>query len=238
MDGWHPWHGCKKYSEGCLNCYVYRRDLSVCRDPAQVAKTSIFRLPLQKKRDGSFALKPGQIVYTCLTSDFFLEEADPWRPEAWEMIKSRSDLTFFIITKRILRAKQCLPGDWGEGYPNVILCCTVENQRQCGIRMPEFLRFPARRKEVICEPLLGPVDFGDFLQGVDKVTAGGESGNGARPCRFEWVLDLRRQCLRSGAAFSFKQTGAYFIKDGKAYHIDRKLQMAQAKKAGIDLPGR
>ena len=23
---WNPWHGCRKVSAGCVNCYVYRID--------------------------------------------------------------------------------------------------------------------------------------------------------------------------------------------------------------------
>lgn len=34
--------------------------------------------------------------------------------------------------------------------------------------------------------------------------------------------------------FSFHQTGAHFIKDGRLYNIERKFQKAQARKAGID----
>ena len=29
---WNPWHGCRKYSEGCERCYVYRRDESIGKD--------------------------------------------------------------------------------------------------------------------------------------------------------------------------------------------------------------
>lgn len=25
-DIWNPWHGCKKVSEGCQNCYMYYLD--------------------------------------------------------------------------------------------------------------------------------------------------------------------------------------------------------------------
>ena len=76
---WNPWHGCKKYSEGCLNCYVYRRDASVGRDASIVARTKDFDLPLRRRRDGGFAIPPGAHVYACMTSDFFLPEADAWR---------------------------------------------------------------------------------------------------------------------------------------------------------------
>lgn len=54
-------------------------------------------------------------------------EADAWRENAWLMIQRRSDLHFFMITKRPERIVQCLPDDWGDGYENVTICCTMEN---------------------------------------------------------------------------------------------------------------
>ena len=38
--------------------------------------------------------------------------------------------------------------------------------------------------------------------------------------------------MRYSIPFTFKQTGAVFIKDGKTYLIDRKYQMSQARKSG------
>ena len=61
--------------------------------------------------------------------------------------------------------------------------------------------------------------------------AGGESGDDARVCRWEWVLDLHRQCVQAGVPFYFKQTGARFEKDGRLYRIPRARQLAQAAKA-------
>lgn len=50
-----------------------------------------------------------------MSSDFFLEEADEWREEAWELMRERSDVKFFLLTKRPQRVKNCLPEDWGDG---------------------------------------------------------------------------------------------------------------------------
>ena len=95
MGIWNPWHGCKKYSSGCLNCYVYRRDSQFGKDSSVVTKTKDFDLPLKKKRTGAYQLSPDDgPVYTCMTSDFFINEADQWRGEIWKMIKLRSDLDF------------------------------------------------------------------------------------------------------------------------------------------------
>lgn len=232
---WNPWHGCHKVSAGCINCYVYRRDLSVGRDPTIVYQTKSFSLPVQLKRNGQPIMTSGADVYTCLTSDFFLEEADGWRKEVWRMIRQRGDLFFIIITKRIHRAQECLPKDWGEGYPNVMIGCTVENQLQADKRLPIFLELPCRRKFIVCEPLLEEMDLTDYLDpAFEYLICGGESGPQARECNYDWVLSLRRQCLDAYVPFHFKQTGANFIKDGRAFRIPRRKQKEQAKKANID----
>lgn len=234
MANWNPWHGCKKYSEGCQNCYVYRIDRAHGKDASQVFLTADFDLPMRRGRKG-YLLPPGETVYTCFSSDFFLEEADLWRPRAWEMMRWRSDLRFLIITKRIARLYDCLPDDWGEGYENVHICCTVENQRQAALRLPVYREAPIRQKSIICSPLLGETDLSDYLgDWVQEVVVGGESGEQARPCCYDWVMNLRRQCVERQIPFYFMQTGARLIKDGKEYRIARKHQHAQARKAGID----
>ena len=73
---WNPWHGCRKLSEGCRHCYVYRRDAQFGRDSRVVEKTAKFGLPLKRNRRGGYVLSGGT-VYICMTSDFFIGEADP-----------------------------------------------------------------------------------------------------------------------------------------------------------------
>lgn len=237
MAIWNPWHGCKKYSPGCANCYVYRRDSRFDRDASRVAKTSSFSLPLQKNRQGAYRLTAqDNPIYTCMTSDFFLEEADPWRPDAWKMIRQRQDLEFIIITKRIHRFSVGLPEDWGEGYPNVTIACTCENQQTADNRLPIFLSLPIQHREIIHEPMLEAIQIQSYLSAgkIQQVTCGGESGEHARPCEYQWILSTRKQCVDCGVAFSFHQTGAVFVKDGRTYQIPRSLQHSQAKKAGLD----
>lgn len=109
---WNPWHGCHKKSPGCLNCYMFRRDAKYDLDSNVVRKTKTFDMIIKKHRDGTYVVKD-ELVYVCMTSDFFIEEADLWRKEIWQMIKERSDLNFYIITKRIERFSVFLPDDWG-----------------------------------------------------------------------------------------------------------------------------
>ena len=236
MAIWNPWHGCHKISSGCLNCYMYRRDAEFGKDSSAVEKTSSFSLPISRRRDGSYRLQESGYVYACMTSDFFIEEADEWRKEAWAFIKERSDLSFFIITKRIERFHVSLPSDWGDGYENVTICSTCENQSTADRRLPVMLSLPIKHMEIIHEPMLEAVDISKYLSTgkIEAVTCGGESGPEARLCDYSWILDTRRQCLEYNVPFHFKQTGALFRKDGKLYHIPRAIQMSQAKKAGID----
>ena len=234
MSNWNLWHGCHKISPGCLNCYVYRIDGSVGRsDSFIVKKNADFSLPLKRDRQGEYKLKPENgTVYTCMTSDFFIEDADCWRQEAWEMIKQRSDLQFCIVTKRITQAESRLPKDWGDGYDNVAIACTVENNAMARLRLPVFGAFPAKRKLIFCEPLLEQVELGGYLDGIEEVTVGGESGANARPCRWEWIERIYNDCRDSGVAFYLHQLGALFVKDGKEYRLsDRKVQHEQARKA-------
>ncbi len=233
---WNLWHGCHKLSAGCAHCYVYRGDSKRGIDSSIVTKTKSFDLPVQKKRNGEYKIPSGALVYTCFTSDFFLEDADPWRAEAWDMIRARSDLRFLMITKRIDRLQEVLPDDWGDGYDHVTICCTVENQDRADYRLPIFRSAPVKHKIIICEPLLERIDLAPYNIGswVEQVVAGGESGYGVRPCNFDWVMELRNVCVEQRVSFWFKQTGANFIKDGKQYAVARRLQHVQARKAGIN----
>ena len=94
---WNPWHGCRKFSDGCKNCYVYRMDARHGRDGSAIAKTGDYLMPLRRKRGGDWKIPAGTLVYTCFTSDFFLEEADTWREAAWQAMKTRDDLHFLQI---------------------------------------------------------------------------------------------------------------------------------------------
>ncbi|MDL2243713.1 phage Gp37/Gp68 family protein [Bacteroidales bacterium OttesenSCG-928-J19] len=234
---WNLWHGCHKLSAGCKHCYVYRGDSKRDIDSSIVAKTKNFDLPIQKNRNGEYKIPSGSLVYTCFTSDFFVEDADEWRSEAWEMMRIRNDLRFMMITKRIDRLQQSLPDDWGDGYENVTICCTVENQDRADYRLPIYKDAPIKHKIIICEPLLERIDLHSYDIGswVEQVVVGGESGYYARPCNFDWVMELHDLCIAQNVSFWFKQTGTKFIKDGKLYNINRRFQHSQARKAGINL---
>ena len=235
---WNPWHGCHKISEGCRNCYVYRIDGAHGKECGKVTLNADFLLPLRESR-GSLKIESGETVYTCFSSDFLIEEADEWRKDAWEMMKKRDDLHFIFFTKRIERLAAVLPPDWGDGYENVTVGCTCENQTRADQRLPVFLSLPIRHRVIVCEPLLEELDLRPYLDRslIEEVAAGGESGDDARVCDFAWIERISRDCAASGIRFSYHQTGALLRRDGKLYRIPRRLQHEQAKRADVDVKG-
>jgi len=241
-DIWSPWHGCRKISEGCLNCYMYYLDkIHGNKDSTIIYKTKDMNYPIQKHRDGSYKIKSGEHIRICMSSDFFLEEADIWRDEAWNIIRQRKDVVFFILTKRADRINYCLPNDWGDGWENVFLNVTCENQKRACERIPILLNIKAKHKGIMCAPLLSKISISDYLKTgeIEQVIVGGENYEGARPCCFSWVSSLQKECVLENVRFCFIETGSNFIKDGKLYLLKNKdLQSRMAFKSNMNFEGK
>ena len=241
-DIWNPWHGCKKCSEGCENCYMYFLDRMRDQDGSRIYNTKNgFRYPLSKNRQGQYKIKSGEMIRVCMTSDFFLEEADTWREEAWAVMRQRKDVKFFLLTKRPQRVASCLPYDWGTGWENVFFNVTCENQKRADERIPILLELPFKHKGIMTAPLIGPVDIGKYLSEgqIEQVLCGGENYDGSRPCHYEWVKLLYDQCREYDVTFNFIETGTCFIKDGKKYRIpNKKIQSQQAFRSGLNHQGK
>lgn len=234
MAMWNPWRGCKKCSEGCLHCYIHKGDFKRNVDTSQIVKTKDFYKPIEKLKNGNYKVKAG-LVYVCFSSDFLLEEADDWREECWKMIKERSDLQFLFLTKRIDRFLKCIPEDWADGYENVTVGCTIENQKNADNKLSIFKELPIKHKCITAQPLLEAIYIEPYLEGIELVVVGGESDYQARPLQYDWVLAIREQCIRKRVDFEFRQCGTHFIKDGKLYTIATKDLCKQAKMANINV---
>lgn len=156
------------------------------------------------------------------------------RERLFQTIGDTPHLDWLLLTKRPENAVR-MTDRWPA---NVWLGVSVEDQAAANERIPVLLTIPAKVRFLSCEPLLGPVDLshiriplaGDSymtrsaLRGtdglnrgketpgrdkrIDWVIAGGESGNGARPCRVEWIQLLVEQCRAANVACFVKQLGA------------------------------
>lgn len=221
---WNPWMGCHKVSQGCKNCYMYREQIQYGNDPSLIRRSkTTFTAPLKWREP--------KRVFTCSWSDFFIEEADEWRGEAWDIIRQTPNHTYQILTKRPENIAARLPHDWGDGWPNVWLGVSAEDQDNADRRISYLLRTPASIRFVSCEPLLGPIDIlkaslseppdYDFVEvfhprqtyRIDWVIVGGESGPKARTMNPYWARGLRDQCQTSNIPFFFKQWGCFKKRD-------------------------
>lgn len=232
---WNCWQGCHKVSAGCKFCYMFREKQRYGQDPNVVRRSSdsTFNLPLTWAKHPE---KYGRIkrVFTCSWSDFFIAEADLWRGEAWEIIRRTPQFTYQILTKRPERILFSLPGDWGQGYANVWLGVSVENQDAATKRIPLLESIPAAVRFLSCEPLLGNLDLTPYLwegipledipgwalndgcssgvrlkRKIGWTIIGGESGLGARPMHIDWARSIVEQCAAANIPAFFKQQGEW-----------------------------
>lgn len=194
---WNPWHGCRKVSPGCANCYMFTAKRRYGQTPDVVVRSkTTFRDPLK--------WKDPRRIFTCSWSDFFIREADAWRDEAWEIIEATPHHTYQILTKRPHRMRGRLP--WSRGgapWPHVWLGVSKELAKYYG-RIDELRRTPAALRFLSLEPLLGSLP--DLpLDGIGWVIVGGDSGPGYRPMAVEWVEEIRDQCAAAGVPLFVKQ---------------------------------
>lgn len=233
---WNPWHGCDKVSEGCKYCYMFREKERYGQNPFDVVKSKTkWKDPLKWKEPKK--------IFTCSWSDFFIEQADAWRPEAWDMIRNSPQHIFQILTKRPERILAHLPPDWGAGYDNVWLGVSAENDMRLRERLRILRTIPAKIKWVSLEPLLeGLPSLPEIFTAmkIDWVVVGGESGNLLGSYRFRfcsqwWIENVVEICQAYKVPVFVKQLGTYISRANnlKAWSGDdmaefpKKLQIQQ-----------
>lgn len=161
------------------------------------------------------------MIFTCSLSDFFHQDADQWRPKAWEVIRRTPHHRYHILTKRISRVftnpEKCLPPDWNtewdKAFKHVWLGVTVETP-QFYWRMDILNRIKTTLRWVSCEPLLEQLpDLRKHGLGttVKWCFSGGESDRwDPRPkggVPETWFLEIRDQCEQAKVPFHFLQRG-------------------------------
>lgn len=230
----NPWIGCQKVGPGCDHCYAETWDSRGLQQRetrwgphAERTRTGAGNWSKPKAWNRSAAgLADRPRVFCASLADVFDNHTSiqpEWRSDLWALIRSTPNLDWMMLTKRPGNIAKMLPSDWGKGWPNVWLGCTVVDQAEADRDIPKLLTVPARVRFLSMEPLLGPVDFyrtseampidghpwrnRPVLWGIDLVIVGGESGTGARPMHPDWVRSLRDQCVAAGVAFHFKQWG-------------------------------
>jgi len=188
---------------------MYRERKRYGQDPDVVVRSSdkTFYAPLTWD-------EPKRIM-VCSWSDFFIKEADPWREDVIQIMHNCPLHTFIIPTKRPEQIFNSLirNSSPSEKWGNVWFLASIENQEAADKRIPELLKLREHGDwpvlGISAEPLLGAIDITPYIQKLDWVITGGESGTNAWPCHPDWIRGLRDQCLDAGVPFFFKQWGEW-----------------------------
>lgn len=207
----NPWIGCTKISPACDHCYAetwaQRFDPSLWKGERRRTSPANWAKPFTWDRKAKAAGAREKVFCASLADVFDNQIPVSWRGDLFGMIRATPNLDWLLLTKRPQNIAKMLPDDWGNGYGNVWLGATVENQAEAERRIPMLAAVPASIRFLSCEPMLGPVRplACEGSGKLDWVICGGESGPGAREIDPAWARDLRDECATGGLYFFMKQ---------------------------------
>ncbi len=214
----NPWTGCTNVSPGCDHCYAEswsKRSGHVKwgNNPRKRTTPQYWKAPLiWDKQAHAFAERRGrrQRVFCASLADVFDNQAEAaWRADLFDLVSATPNLDWLLLTKRPQNIRKMLPADWGEGYRNVWLGMTAEDQSRFDQRWHHLAAVPATIRFVSYEPAIGPLRLTDHPVKPDWLISGGESGNGARMLDPAWIRQIASDCAVNGVAHFFKQWGSY-----------------------------
>ncbi len=219
-ETWNPVTGCSPVSEGCANCWA-KRMAKRLKGRYGYPADEPFRVTLHKDRLGEpLRWKRPRRIFVNSMSDTFHPDVPEEFIDAIFTVMTNPVLgapwhTYLLLTKRPERIP---PKAWDPAWKNVWPGVTVENQKQVE-RIPILLQIPAAVRFVSCEPMLEPINlrraFGSegprqtYIEQLDWVIAGSESGPKRRPADPQWFRSLRDQCQAARVPFFLKQMDSW-----------------------------
>jgi protein gp37 len=165
----NPWIGCQKVSPGCDHCYAeaqnaFRKWNGGTWGPHAPRKRTSDRYwknPLKWNAEaGLFERRHDHRprVFCASLADVFDNQVSPsLREDLFELIRECGRLDWLLLTKRPQNILKMLPADWADGYANVWLGMTAEDQPHFDQRWKHLLHVPAAIKFISYEPALGPL---------------------------------------------------------------------------------
>ncbi len=217
---WNPTTGCDQTSPGCDRCYAltlskrlkamgnpkYQND----GDPRTSGPGFGITLHEEALQLPKRWAAPRLIFVNSMSDLFHPAVPDEYISRVFGVMSETPRHTYQVLTKRSKRltemsGKLCWPS-------NVWMGVSVENAKY-RFRIDHLRNVPVATRFLSIEPLIGPVGELDLAE-IHWVIVGGESGVGARQVRYEWIVEIRDQCLAAGVPFFFKQWGGRTPKAG------------------------
>jgi protein gp37 len=211
----NPWVGCTKVGPPCDNCYAEgwakrTGHPELWQGERRRTTAENWRLPL-KWNEQARARSIRRRVFCASLADVFDNQVPAeWRGDLWLLVANTPHLDWLLLTKRPQNIAKMLPLAWGAAGtpPNVWLGMTSGDQKEFDRDWPHLASVPAAVRFVSYEPALGPLDIwrGDgWIDGLDWIICGGESGAHARMMDPLWARSLHEACAHAGIAFFMKQ---------------------------------
>ena len=213
----NPWMGCTNVSPGCDNCYAeaWAERFGIVQwgnAPRRRTSSAVWREPPKWNNEAqAFQAAHGrrQRVFCASLAEVFDNQVDPtWRADLFDLIRAAPALDWLLLTKRPQNIRKMLPTDWGQGWANVWLGSTAEDQARFDQRWPHLSSVPAAVRFISYEPAIGALRMPDSGPFPHWIICGGDSGKAARPMTPQWARDIRDDCKERGIAFFHKQWGS------------------------------
>ncbi len=236
----NPWIGCQHVSPGCDHCYAeaqnaYRRWNGGTWGPHAPRKRTTeayWKNAIKWNANArDFERQHGHRlrVFCASLADVFDNKAPAeWRQDLFALICECRRLDWLMLTKRPENIEKMVPLDWGDGYRNVWLGVTAEDQKWFDHRWKHLRNIPAVIKFISYEPAIGPLRLPKHGPFPDWLISGGESGGGARPLDPQWLRDVIADCRLRGVAPFHKQWGSY---QNNPLVVEEGMSAEEAKRA-------
>jgi protein gp37 len=222
---WNPVRGCTKISPGCKHCYAEAFAERFRGVPGHPYEQGFDLRLVPEKLAEPLRWQTPKMIFVNSMSDLFHDGVPDDYIDAIATVMVKANWhTYQILTKRSARMAKLLHGRlrFAAEASHIWWGVSVENKQHGLPRLTDLQSSPAAVRFLSIEPLLE--GLGRLkLDGIHWVIVGGESGNGARPLRREWVTSIRDQCDDSCIPFFFKQWGGVRKKragrslDGQTY---------------------
>lgn len=216
---WNPVAGCSVVSEGCTYCYATQmakrlEAMGVEKYKGLTRKSGkkVLWTGTIKENAASLSIphkwkKPRKIFVNSMSDLFHDDVSEDFILSVWDVMRKTPRHHYQILTKRPERMLRVVLDKIKDVLPNVWLGTSVENDEVTD-RINRLREVPSTIRFVSFEPLIGAVGRVD-LTDIHWAIVGGESGNGARPIKENWIDEIHDQCNAYDTAFFFKQWGAW-----------------------------
>jgi len=204
-----PWWGCSRVAPECQHCYAeaFAKRTGWQWGPAAERRLFGAKHWAEPLKWNAEAARDGvrRKVFCASMADVFEDrpELEPERQKLWKLVDETPSLDWLLLTKRPENIRSMMPL-WIP-LANVWLGTSGGTQKTVDSNLDYLLAAPAVVHFLSAEPLLEPIDIADWIDNLDWVITGAESGPKARPMDDDWVRVLRDECQRYGTAFFFKQ---------------------------------